>query len=98
MFMDSHENQSLEGEKEVLELLNEKKHHLETAFLLEKNMTEIQRSSRVEFSIFSRFHDYLRMKFGWYYNWHRYWQADIIHYLILVICMLFVTFLILSAK
>ena len=52
---------------------------------LDKDITSIQKSTKTTFPAFTRIHDKMRMKFGWYYNWHVHSFVNIVHIIILAV-------------
>jgi len=63
-------------------------YHLQAAEELEKRISAIQRSTHSDIQFMARSHNYLRMKFRWYYIWHTLRSANTIHYSLLILFML----------
>ncbi|MEI7792089.1 MAG: hypothetical protein WCI57_01220, partial [Candidatus Berkelbacteria bacterium] len=50
---------------------------------IEKEITAIQRSTRVSMPVFASLHNTLRMKYQWYYKWHMTPFSSLVHWLAL---------------
>ncbi len=80
----SHKYFSGKEKKLINDMVNNKYSHLETAMEYEKKIYMIQKSSHVAFYKFSFLHNYLRMKYSWYYKWHLKNNFNFIHFSILL--------------
>lgn len=47
---------------------------------LDKNIIAVQNSTKTRFKYFLRWHDFLRLRFHWYYNWHTRPYSSAVHY------------------
>jgi len=74
----------------VNEMASRESFHLEAAYQIEQRIEAIQRSTRSDFSSLSRAHNYLRLKFRWYYKWHTLKATNAVHYAILGVAMVWV--------
>ena len=69
-------------EKEVI--VDEQRLSLfEQKMKIEKEITAIQRSTRVSMPIFASLHNTLRMRYQWYYKWHMTPFSSLVHWLAL---------------
>ncbi|OQB06605.1 MAG: hypothetical protein BWY19_00192 [bacterium ADurb.Bin212] len=67
----------------VEEMLNKEISHINMASEIEEKINTINRSTVVLIPQFSYLHNYLRMKYIWYYKWHFNRRFILIHCLIL---------------
>lgn len=67
--------------------------HLTEADEIEKKIERYIQSTAVLMPIFSYLHNFLRMKFGWYYRWHLRRNIVFYHWLI---CAIFILLFVLA--
>lgn len=59
---------------------------------LDARLCRLQKSTRTSIKWFIPFHNFLRMKYRWYYNWHLNPSANYLHLQVLLIYLLFLVF------
>lgn len=74
--------------KRIQKLANEKARHLKIIQGLDRQIILVQDSTKTTIPQLVPWHNYFRMKFGWYYNWHLKPYAKITHWLILLIYLI----------
>ena len=79
---------NVENGKAVDEMAEQELYHLKRAAEIERRLTEIQHSTRVDVPELAGAHDYLRMKYPWYYQWHMKQAAHTFHYIFLALYLL----------
>lgn len=73
-----------EEQKKLLELSKEEYIHLQAASEIDKQILEIQKSTRTAIPQLSKLHNYFRMHFAWYYRWSQKTISSSIHIGILI--------------
>ena len=71
------------GRDELKTLLNERDEHLDEAFKLDMKIIAVEESTKTLIPAMVPVHNYLRMRFKWYYNWHTKPYARKVHWGIL---------------
>lgn len=70
------------------QMISQRQHHLQAASDIEEKIRRIQNSTKVLWPLFSTAHNYLRMRFDWYYRWHMNKNCYLLHITILFIFVL----------
>lgn len=68
----------------VQEMAEREYFHLQKAAEIEKQIESIQHSTKVDIPELAPIHNYLRMKYRWYYRWHMSKLAHLIQYVVLI--------------
>ncbi|HLC43770.1 MAG TPA: hypothetical protein VJK08_01405, partial [Patescibacteria group bacterium] len=71
--------------KEIQALAQEETEYIKKAKKLDQTITMIQRSTKTLLPFMAPAHNYLRMKFGWYYHWHTSPYASATHWTLLFV-------------
>jgi len=77
------------------QMISQEQHHLQMAEEIEEEIRRIQNSTKVLWPIFSSAHNYMRMRFKWYYLWHinrNCYQLHIAAFLLILLAVGFVIF------
>jgi len=81
----------------VEEMAKREYSHLKEASRIDEKILLLQKSTKVLIPQFSFFHNFLRMKYRWYYHWHLRKNSQVIHYVILTIFIILVSTLVLNS-
>ena len=77
----------MEEKGRLKKLLDDRDKYLDRAFELDQKIVALEESTKTLVPAMTPVHNYLRMKFKWYYNWHMKPYAHKVHWTILGVSM-----------